>query len=131
MVFNIGFHFLKILGMIKNAALPKKHCNAILGVVRLLLYFCTAFGFYRLASVLFPDRLHIIFAASTAFIVRWAKIPHHFFRCPVETGATIIAAPEDCSVHAIEIDPIKVDSIVARWELATGSVAVLNDAVVS
>jgi 16S rRNA G966 N2-methylase RsmD len=36
------------------------------------------------------------------------------------TGATIIAAPAGCVVHSIEIDPCKVDSIVARWEAATG-----------
>jgi len=41
------------------------------------------------------------------------------------TGATIIAAPDECTVHAIEIDPGKVDLIVARWESFTGGKAVL------
>ncbi len=36
------------------------------------------------------------------------------------TGATIIAAPDGCTVHAIEIDPAKVDAIVTRWERFTG-----------
>lgn len=40
------------------------------------------------------------------------------------TGATIIAAPGNCRVHAIEIDPLKCDVIVARWETATGGTAV-------
>ena len=39
------------------------------------------------------------------------------------TGATIIAAPETCRVHAIEIDPLKCDVIVARWETETGGTA--------
>ena len=39
------------------------------------------------------------------------------------TGATIMAAPENCRVHAIEIDPLKCDVIVARWETATGGTA--------
>ena len=39
------------------------------------------------------------------------------------TGATIIAAPDECTVHAIEIDPCKVDAIVARWEQFTGGKA--------
>ena len=39
------------------------------------------------------------------------------------TGATIIAAPENCRVHSVEIDPSKVDAIVARWESATGEEA--------
>lgn len=39
------------------------------------------------------------------------------------TGATIIAAPDDCEVRAIEIDPVKVDQIVLRWQAATGQVA--------
>ena len=39
------------------------------------------------------------------------------------TGATIIAAPSGVRVHAIEIDPRKVDAILARWESATGGEA--------
>lgn len=39
------------------------------------------------------------------------------------TGATIIAAPDECTIHAIEIDPGKVDLIVARWEQFTGGKA--------
>lgn len=39
------------------------------------------------------------------------------------TGTTIIAAPSGCQVHAIEIDPGKVDAIVTRWETATGGTA--------
>jgi len=40
------------------------------------------------------------------------------------TGATIIAAPEGCTVHAVEIDPAKVDVAVERWETVTGGKAV-------
>jgi hypothetical protein len=40
------------------------------------------------------------------------------------TGATICGAPAGCRIHAIEIDPGKVDAIIARWEAATGSKAV-------
>lgn len=39
------------------------------------------------------------------------------------TGATIMAAPGNCRVHAIEIDPLKCDVMVARWETATGGTA--------
>jgi hypothetical protein len=39
------------------------------------------------------------------------------------TGTTILAAPAGCQVHAIEIDPRKVDAIVTRWETATGETA--------
>lgn len=39
------------------------------------------------------------------------------------TGTTIIAAPSGCQVHAIEIEPCKVDAIVTRWETASGETA--------
>ena len=39
------------------------------------------------------------------------------------TGATIVAAPPECRVHSIEIDPGKCDAIVARWESVTGEKA--------
>jgi hypothetical protein len=36
------------------------------------------------------------------------------------TGATLVAAPDSCRVHSIEINPVKVDQIVRRWQQHTG-----------